>query len=263
MSNSRNRFSPLELVQDKMSVSIFSTRDEMGKKAAKDVAATIKKLLLTKNEVNIIFAAAPSQNEFLMYLVDDKSVMWHKINAFHMDEYIGLADDAPQGFGNFLKDRLFGKVQFKSTHYINGNNINIQNECNRYQKLLTDYPVDIVCLGIGENGHIAFNDPPVADFNDKLTVKEVELDFSCRQQQVNENCFTSIELVPLKAITLTIPTLLKAKYLFCVVPSSSKATAVYNTLYSEINENCPATILRSKENTKLYLDKDSAKLIKP
>jgi glucosamine-6-phosphate deaminase len=263
MSNSENRFNPVEFVQDKMVVSIFNSRNEMGQKAAQDTAEAIKQILLIKNEVNIIFAAAPSQNEFLMHLVKDKSVPWFKINAFHMDEYIGLHEDAPQGFGNFLKNLIFGKVNFKSVHYINGNATNIQQECDRYQNLLSQNPVDIVCLGIGENGHIAFNDPPVADFNDKLTDKEVELDVSCRQQQINENCFSSLELVPLKAITLTIPTLLKANYLFCIVPSSGKAAAVYNTLYNEIDEKCPATILRNKENVKLYLDKDSAKLLTP
>ncbi|VBB48560.1 Glucosamine-6-phosphate isomerase [uncultured Paludibacter sp.] len=252
---------PIVFLKDKIQVHIFNSREDMGKKAAEDTAAKIKEILQEKNEVNMIFAAAPSQNEFLKYLVNDLSIPWEKINAFHMDEYIGLSANAPQGFGNFLKERLFEKVPFKSVQYINGLVEDIQVECDRYEKLLMDYPVDIVCLGIGENGHIAFNDPPVADFNDKVLVKEVELDPSCRQQQVNENCFTSIDLVPLKAITLTIPALMKAKYMFCVVPSANKAKAVYETLHHKISEKYPATILRTKEDMKLYLDKDSASLL--
>lgn len=260
-SDIKNKQYPFEFVRDKMQVNIFISRNEMGKKAAEDTAMKIKELLLKRDEINMIFAAAPSQNEFLKYLILDKSIEWNKINAFHMDEYIGLDKNAPQGFGNFLKDRIFSKVKFKSVHYINGLADDIQRECIRYEKLLIDNPVDIVCLGIGENGHIAFNDPPVADFNDKVLVKDVNLDLSCRQQQVNEHCFATIQLVPQRAITLTIPALMKAKYLFCIVPSVNKSKAVYNTLHNEIDEKCPATILRTKENAKLYLDKDSANLI--
>lgn len=261
LSNTKNRQNSFEFVIDKMQVHILSSRDEMGKKAAEDTASKIKELLFEKNELNIVFAAAPSQNEFLYYLSQDTSIQWDKINAFHMDEYIGLHKDAPQTFGNFLKDRIFSKLDFKTVNYIDGTAINISKECQRYEKLLLNNPVDIVCLGIGENGHIAFNDPPVANFNDPLQVKDVELDLSCRQQQVNENCFDLIHHVPTRAITLTVPALLKAQYLFCIVPSGNKAKAVYNTIHSEISEKCPATILRSKENTTLYLDQDSAKLI--
>ena len=179
-----------------------------------------------------------------------------------MDEYIGLEKKAPQGFGNFLKERLFGKVPFKSVNYINGQSPNAESECNRYSKLLEKFPADIVCLGIGENGHIAFNDPPVADFNDAKLVKVVELDLPCRQQQVNEKLFTGLNLVPTHAVTLTIPALMKADYMFCMVPAVNKAEAVYKTLNGEINEECPATILRTKEKAVLYLDKGSASLLK-
>lgn len=245
----------------KMEVNIFPAKDEMGKAAAKDVSEAIRELLEKKEEINMIFAAAPSQDEVLKYLTADKSIPWNRINAFHMDEYIGLEKDAPQSFGNYLKERIFEKVPFKSVHYINGASSDIPSECEKYTQLLMDNPVDIVCLGIGENGHIAFNDPSVADFNDKKLVKEVLLEQVCRQQQVNDNCFASLDLVPLKAITLTIPALMRAKYMFCSVPSKFKANAVYNTLYGKISEECPASILRTKENTILYLDKDSAYLL--
>lgn len=244
-----------------LQVRIFRTKEEIGKKAAQDVLPIIHQLLEHRDEINIIFAAAPSQDELLKHLIVDKSIPWNRINAFHMDEYIGLKKDAPQGFGNYLKERIFGKVLFKSVHYINGAAPNITAECKRYEQLLLDYPVDIVCLGIGENGHIAFNDPSVANFNDTKLVKEVFLEQTCRQQQVNENCFISLDLVPQKAFTLTIPALMKAKYMFCSVPSKNKAQAVYNTLNGEISEKCPASILRTKEQTKLYLDMESASLI--
>lgn len=238
---------------------IFETRELMGQSAATAVADKIKMLLQTRPEVNMIFAAAPSQNEFLAALVA-KNVAWEKINAFHMDEYIGLNADAPQGFGNFLKDRIFGKLPFKSINYLNGNALNIKDECERYQQLLTQFPTDIVCMGIGENGHLAFNDPPVADFADPVMVKEVELDAVCRQQQVNDGCFASIGGVPTHALTLTIPALVKAPFLSVVVPGPAKAEAVFNTLNKPISEAFPSTILRTHAAATLYLDKDSAHL---
>ena len=244
-----------------LEVKIFHTREEMGKEAAENVSHTLRKLLNEKEEVNMIFAAAPSQSDFMKELIADKRIRWERINAFHMDEYIGLEKNAPQGFGNFLRERIFDRIPFKSVHYIDGRAENSAAECERYTGLLTRYPVDIVCLGIGENGHIAFNDPPVANFNDPKSVKVVELDMACRQQQVNENLFSDIDLVPTHAITVTIPALLKAKYMFCMVPALNKAEAVYHTLNDEISEKCPATILRTKKDAILYLDEESASLL--
>ncbi len=247
--------------KEKLTVKIFPTREEMGKDAAKDVSVAINELLQKKDDINMIFAAAPSQQEFMQHLIADDSIDWKRINAFHMDEYIGIEKDAPQAFGNFLKDRLFSKVPFKSIHYIDGQN-NPEKECERYAQLLEEYPVDIVCLGIGENGHIAFNDPHVADFNDPKMVKVVELDLACRTQQVNEGQFEQLNLVPTQAITITIPGLLKGDYMYCMVPAENKAKAVYRTLNGDIDEECPATILRTKEKAVLYLDEASASLIK-
>lgn len=247
--------------KDKLNVEIFPSRIEMGKKVAADVSMKIKELLTQKDEVNIIFAAAPSQEELLQFLVADSDIDWSSVNAFHMDEYIGLSPDAPQGFGNFLRERIFDRVPFRSVNYLNGQALDATKECNRYAALLQEYKVDIVCLGIGENGHIAFNDPVVADFNDPLAVKVVELDIMCRQQQVNENCFTDFALVPTHAFTVTIPSLMKADYMFCTVPAINKANAVKMTLSDSVSELCPATILRTKENVKLYLDDKSSSLI--
>jgi glucosamine-6-phosphate deaminase len=246
------------LVKEKLTVEILPSRDKMGQKAAKEVAKKICEILSAKKEINMIFAAAPSQQEFFDHLILDKTIDWKRINAFHMDEYIGLEKDDPQGFGNFLRERLFDKVNFKSVHYINSQAPDIDAECERYSKLLKENPVDIVCLGIGENGHIAFNDPHVADFNDLKRVKSVKLDLVCRQQQVNEKCFATLDLVPTHAITLTIPSLIKADYMFCVVPARNKAKAVYKTLNENISEQCPATILRTKDNSVLFLDNESS-----
>ncbi len=261
MSYTKTNDQVITFTKGMLEVRIFSGREEMGREAAANVSATIQKLLENKKEINMIFAAAPSQSDFMQELIADERIQWDRINAFHMDEYIGLEKEAPQGFGNFLRDRIFGKVPFKSVHYINGRAEDPLAESKRYSELLTQYRVDIVCLGIGENGHIAFNDPPVADFNDPKLVKVVELETACRQQQVNEKLFDTLSLVPTHALTVTIPALLKANYMFCMVPAKNKAEAVYRTLNEEISEKCPATILRTKEGAILYLDNDSASLL--
>lgn len=250
----------MTLQKDKLLVKIFDTRDKMGKIAADDIAECIKSLLQTKDEINMIFAAAPSQNDMLHYLCERKDIEWDRINAFHMDEYIGLSADAPQCFSNFLKERIFGLKNFKSVNLINPAN-DPESECQRYAELLKRYPTDIVCMGIGENGHIAFNDPHVAKFNDSETVKIVELDDMCRMQQVNDGCFDSFELVPKNALTLTIPVLVNANYKFCVVPAETKANAVKNTVEGKIGEECPATVLRNSDNAVMYCDSDSSRLL--
>lgn len=246
---------------DQLQVNVYEERNEMGKVAAEEVSAAIQKVLKEKEYCNMIFAAAPSQNEVLAALACDKNIDFTRVNAFHMDEYIGLADDAPQGFGLFLRRAIFDKVPFNSVHYINGNAKDIEAECKRYAALLKEYPTDIVLLGIGENGHVAFNDPPVADFSDPEVIKCVPLDTVCRQQQVNDGCFSSIALVPMYALTLTVPTLMAAKQLFCVVPASTKAQAVQATVCGEIGTHCPASIMRNHADATLYLDPDSAALL--
>ncbi len=248
----------MEFKKDKLYVKTFDTRDEMGKAAATDIAECIKKCLAEKDEINMIFAAAPSQNDVLHHLCMDKEIEWNRINAYHMDEYVGLSADAPQGFGNFLKEHIFGIVPFKSVNYIDCTATDVDAECERYSNLLMKNPVDIVCMGIGENGHIAFNDPHVADFNDPKLVKYVELDEMCRNQQVNDGCFAKIDDVPKYAMTLTIPALVSAEYNFCIVPAPTKAQAVKKTVCDEISEECPASILRRKDNAILYCDADSS-----
>lgn len=247
--------------QDELIVKLFHTRTEMGIKAAREVSSQIQELLNKKKEINIIFAAAPSQNDFLYALIKDPAIEWTRINAFQMDEYIGLTQDAPQGFGNFLKEKLFSQVPFKTIHYINGQATDLKQECNRYAALLEKHPTDIVCLGIGENGHIAFNDPHVANFNDPALVKVVDLDTRCREQQVHDGCFETLQDVPVLAFTLTIPALTAATYMYCIVPATTKAQAVLQTIKGDIGEKCPATILRKKKGCVLYLDAQSAFLL--
>lgn len=246
-----------EFQADKLKVKVFATRQEMGEEAARDMSIVLKDIIEKKGEANIIFASAPSQNEFFNSLVQIEGIEWEKVNAFHLDEYIGLAEDAPQGFGNFLRDKIINKVAFKSISFLNGNAENLKDELKRYTDLLKKNPADIVCIGIGENGHIAFNDPPVAFFDDPQIVKIVELEDRCKNQQVNDGCFSKIEEVPTHALTLTIPAIMSGKHLFCMVPGKTKADAVTNTIKGDIEKACPASILRTHERTIMYTDKDS------
>lgn len=246
--------------KDNLEVNILKTRKQMGEIAAEDTINCIKNILKTKETVRIIFAAAPSQNEFLNSLSRSKEIDWSQVEAFHMDEYVGLPANAPQGFGNFLNRSIFSKLPFKRVCYINGWQ-NPEITCKEYAKLISEKTIDIVCMGVGENGHIAFNDPSVADFNDTHVIKKVKLEEACRRQQVNDGCFKQIEDVPEFALTLTVPTLFSCENIFCVVPAKTKAQAVYNMLNCEINEKCPATVLRKHNKAKLYLDTESSALL--
>jgi len=240
----------------KMDVNVFPTRKIMGRKAGTDVEKRIIQLLKKKETIRIVFAAAPSQNELLNFLVNSKKINWNRITAFHMDEYFGLDERETHSFSSYLNEHLFKKVNFKNVNLINGKS-NIEEEIARYSSLILEAPIDIVCLGIGENGHIAFNDPPVADFKDQEIIKLVELDEYCRTQQVNEGCFNSFEDVPKEAFTLTIPVLMNADFLFCIAPGTNKQKAVYNTLNGAISTKCPASILQTHPNCKFYFDENA------
>ncbi len=243
---------------DQLHVNAFETREEMANNAAVKAGAQIVSLLLEKPYLNVIFASAPSQDEFLKTLLEYPGIEWQKINAFHMDEYIGLSEDAPQSFGNYLNERVFSRVPFRSVYLIRGNVSDPEGEARRYELQLKAFPPDIVFMGIGENGHIAFNDPHVADFNDPHGAKVISLDLVSRQQQVNDGCFSELTLVPEQAITLTIPMLVSAPVIYCVVPGKTKANAVFNTLTQPVVEAYPATILRKHPAAELYIDADSA-----
>jgi glucosamine-6-phosphate deaminase len=247
---------------DKLEYLAFETRTEMGEYSAREAAAEINRQIKEKGEINMIFAAAPSQNEVLYALATDGEIPWEKVNAFHMDEYIGLSPDAPQGFGNFLKAHIFGLVPFGSVNYIDISAKDPEAECERYAELLADHPTDIVVMGIGENGHIAFNDPPVADFNDPKAVKSVLLDEICRNQQVNDGCFASIDLVPTHAYTLTVPVMMRVPRMMLVVPTALKAKAIRDTVLGPVDEMVPASAVRThKIGATLYTDEAGASLI--
>jgi len=249
-----------EFTKGRLKVKMSETRAELGEVAAKDIAGYINKLLKEKDEVNIIFASAPSQNEFLSNLLS-YDIDWSRINAFHMDEYIGIDPEAPQAFGKFLKDRVFSKITPKSVNYMNPEAQDPEEECRRYAKLLKDMPADMVFLGIGENGHLAFNDPHVAFFDDPKDVKIVDLAPECRTQQINDGCFETLDQVPTHAISITIPELLHVNKLYAIVPSKAKANAIKATCDGPITTECPASILRTHKDVTLYVDKDSASLV--
>lgn len=250
-----------EMKTGKLLVKVFDTRNAMGEDAGKEAAACIRQLLKEKEEINIIFAAAPSQNETLETLIKEPGIEWERINAYHMDEYVGLAPEHPAGFRNYLNRTIFEKMPFKTINLINGNAEDAYEEAKRYGELLKTHPVDICLLGVGENGHLAFNDPGVAEFDDPVRAKVVPLDEVCRQQQVNDGCFEKIDEVPTHAITVTIPGLTAAKYMFCSVPAATKARAIKDMLSGEVTEKCPASILTEHEAAVLYLDKDSSAMI--
>jgi glucosamine-6-phosphate deaminase len=248
-----------EKIYDLLNVSIYENRQIMGRAAATYVATKIQALLALQKELRMIFAASVSQDDFLAAFAKNSDVDWSRITAFHMDEYIGLPENHSESFGNYLRKHIFDLVPIKNIHYIDPVAPDPEAECQRYADLIDEEPIDIICLGIGENGHIAFNNPPVADFIDQKSVKIVEMDEKCRQQQVNDGCFADISEVPERAISITIPVFMQARSLSIIVPGERKAQAVYDTLNGKIDTRCPATVLRNHPDAVLFLDRDSAK----
>ena len=248
-----------QIKTDKMQTFIYDTRKEMGDAAGKEAARLIGEIIKEKGECNAIFAAAPSQNETLAALLAS-DVDFSRVRAFHMDEYVGLDISRKESFARYLSDHVFSKAPFMEVHYLPAT-LPAEEATAAYTALLEKYPVDVVLMGIGENGHIAFNDPPVADFADPHTVKQVALDDVCRMQQVHDGCFPDFDSVPKYALTLTVPALMRARHLICSVPAPTKAAAVLAMLTGPVGEVCPATALRGHEDAKMYLDRDSASLL--
>jgi glucosamine-6-phosphate deaminase len=223
----------------------------------------LESILSEKERARVIFACAPSQTEFLHSLVElsAKRIDWKRITAFHMDEYVGLSAHHPASFRIYLRSHLLEHVTPGTFHPIGGEAPDAAAECTRYAALLNEAPIDLICLGIGENGHLAFNDPPVADFNDPALVKVVELDSICREQQVHDGCFPSLSQVPTHALTLTLPVFRDARHLSVVVPGPRKAAAVRATCSGPISVECPASLLRTRTGVDLFLDNASAELL--
>lgn len=245
-------------MDNNLDVHIFASREDMGTTAGNDIAEALRERLRSQDRVTVVFAAAPSQSSTLETLIAAPDIEWQRVHAFHMDEYIGLEPGRPELFGQWLSERLFDRLPFGSVHVIpaQGEPEQIAKD---YERALGEEPIDIVCCGIGVNGHIAFNDPPVADFEDTADVKVVELDDACRQQQVDDECFPTFDDVPTHAITLTIPRLMNSKRVFCMVPGATKADAVTATFNEEISTTWPSTILRTHPACTFYFDAEAAK----
>lgn len=248
---------------DQLMVEIHSDRSAMGQAAAACAGDLLRLALRSKGEARIIVASAPSQNELIAGLVKSPDIDWSRVTVFHMDEYVGLPADDAATFRAYQREHLLAKLTPAAFHGICGEASDPRAECERYAALLSESPVDLVCMGIGENGHIAFNDPPAADFEDPKLVKVVKLDHACRQQQVNDGCFPTLSAVPTHAISLTCPALMSARAAVCVVPGLRKAAAVQATLQGPVSPSCPASILRRHPNATLFLDTDSASLLNP
>jgi glucosamine-6-phosphate deaminase len=249
---------------DSLRVEVYEDRAGAGRAAAQAVAKAIGKRQAVAGRANVVFAAAPSQNEFLAGLIADKGIDWSRVVAFHLDEYLGLGADHPASFRRYLQERLFRLVNLTGDRLrlIPGEQSDRPlRTCLEYEDLLRAEPTDVVCAGIGENGHLAFNDPPVADFDDPLLVKVVKLDAACRNQQFHDGSFDRLDDVPKHAYTLTVPALLSAPVVSVVVPGPRKAEAVLATLRGPISELCPASALRCHPGATLYLDREAARLV--
>jgi len=245
---------------DSLTVRRYPDRPAMGAAASVFAADCIRAACDANGEARVIFACAPSQNEFLDALVKE-DIDWSRVVVFHMDEYSGLTADHPRSFRNYLREHLVKRIPApRAVHWIQAEN-DAAEECARYAALLAEKPVDLTCMGIGENGHLAFNDPPVADFQDPLLIKKVQLDETCKRQQVSDGCFPTVDAVPPYALTLTIPALIAARSVSCVVPGVRKAGAMWDALLGPVDKGCPASILRSHPRAVLHLDADSASLL--
>jgi glucosamine-6-phosphate deaminase len=239
---------------DQLNVYVYESRPKMGQAAAAAIAAEIRRAIEERGRAVVILASAPSQNEFLENLAAAPDIDWSRVTAFHLDEYLGMDEHAPQSFRKFLIDRLVSKVQLGEFHGLRGDTPDGIAEAKRYAKLLEENPPDFAVLGIGENGHLAFIDPPFCDFNDSEAVKVVQLDEVCRNQQVNDGAFASLDEVPRDALSLTIPTLMARPKLFAIAPGPAKRLAIKHTVDGRVGTNCPASILRTHPDAHLFID---------
>ena len=244
-----------------LNVYVYESRPKMGQAAASVIAAEIRRAIQERGKAVVIFASAPSQNEFLASLAEAPDIDWSRVTAFHLDEYLGMNDRAPQSFRRFLIDRLVNKVPLGQFHGLRGDAPDDTAEAKRYAELLAQNPPDFAVLGIGENGHLAFIDPPFCDFNDPEAVKVVQLDEVCRNQQVNDGAFASLDEVPHDALSLTIPTLMARPKLFAIAPGPAKRHAIKNTVDGPIRTGCPASILRTHPDAHLFIDVVSAEYL--
>jgi glucosamine-6-phosphate deaminase len=249
---------PVSVTQwDDLLTSVYATNEDLGTAAAAEAATIIQAALADRGEANIIVATGNSQLTFLQAL-RVKPLDWSKVNVFHMDEYLGLDPQHPASFPQFLRRHFLSDITPKAFFPVVSHGRYPEDVCQEYAAALRAHPVDLCALGIGENGHLAFNDPPFAEFNDPAWVKVIQLAEASRRQQVGEGHFKSMDEVPTHAITLTIPALLSAKRVLAIVPEARKADAVYCSLRGPISEDCPGSILRKTSHAHLFLDRQSA-----
>ncbi len=241
---------------DRLKVHIFADKSTLGHAAGVQAALQMRKMLREQDRIRIVLAAAPSQNEFLAALVTMEGIDWTRVVVFQMDEYVGLDADDPRSFRSFLESRLCVRVKPGEVHFIDPGH-DRTTQWVRYGELVGQAPINLVCLGIGENGHIAFNDPGIADFDDPQIIKQVALDETSRRQQVHDGCFARLESVPKMAVTLTVPVLLGGQQLLCMVSGANKRNAVRRTLYGPLSPQCPASILRTHPDCTLLVDRDA------
>jgi len=242
-------------------VAVYATKEALGQEAARIASAAIQRVIQEKGSARLMFSAANSQLDMIANLTSDAEIDWDLVEIFHVDEYAGLPLSHGESFGGWVKRNLADVVHPRKAHYIMGNAPDLAGECGRYARLLSERPIDVSFLGIGENGHIGFNDPHVADFVDPEIVKVVTLDEKCRMQQVAEGHWPDFESVPKQGFAVTCPALVNASHIICCVPGSRKAEAVRNTLEGPISETCPASLIRTHPDARLYLDADSAAML--
>ncbi|OUL26221.1 glucosamine-6-phosphate deaminase [Nostoc sp. 106C] len=246
---------------DELTVQIYNTEAEMAQDVAEIAQQYLQNLLQQQETAAVLLATGNSQLKFLDALIALGGVDWSRIILFHLDEYLGISSDHSASFRRYLRERVEQRVNPKEFHYIEGDTLQPLAECDRYTKLLQAQAIDLCCLGVGENGHLAFNDPSVADFQDPYRVKLVKLDYVNRQQQVNTGNFPNLESVPQYAFTVTLPLICSAKKIVCLAPEKRKANVVKDILQSSINRKCPASILRQQAQATLFLDTNSASLL--
>ena len=246
---------------DELPVRVYATQADLAADAAQTVQIFLSECIVERGAAFAIMATGNSQIQFLDELIKLGGVDWSKVTLFHMDEYLGIDANHQASFRRYMRERVASRIQPRAFHYLEGDADQPLTECTRYADLLQSQEIDLCCLGIGENGHIAFNDPHVAEFDDPWSVKLVSLDQKCREQQVNEGHFPSVEQMPRYAYTLTIPTLCAVRKMICISPEKRKARAVHDALREAVSTSCPASYLRTQKQAVLLLDTDSAALL--
>jgi glucosamine-6-phosphate deaminase len=246
---------------DALPVRVYASQEDMARDSAALVQKFLVECLAERGEASAILATGNSQIRFLDELIKLGGIDWSKMTLFHMDEYLGIDANHKASFRRYMRERVEARIKPKVFHYIAGDADQPLNECARYADLLQAQEIDLCCLGVGENGHIAFNDPHVAEFDDPWTVKVVSLDLKCRQQQVNEGHFPGVDQMPQFAYTLTIPALVGVRKMVCVAPEKRKAQAVHDALKGPVSTACPASYLRTQKHAVMLLDHDSATLL--